>query len=242
VLDAGTGIRALGAKIPPGLKRLDLLLSHLHMDHLQGLGFFSALFNPALEVHIWGPASPTHTLRERLTRYLSPPLFPVQLRDVACSLTLHDVPADIQIGEFRVLSEMVCHPGPTVGYRIEGKEGVFTYICDHEPALGCRSFPEEAEWTSGYDLAQRADVLVHDAQYTEAEYPAKVGWGHSSMVDTLRFAELAQVKRLVLFHHDPSRDDEAMDQAVSQLLEDHPPAVQVSAGREGETFQIGAPG
>jgi phosphoribosyl 1,2-cyclic phosphodiesterase len=92
VLDAGTGIRRLGAAVGPEVRRLDLLLTHLHMDHIQGLGFFAPLYRPGLEVHIWGPHSATLDLHGRLTRYLSPPLFPVRLRDLPCQLTLHDVP------------------------------------------------------------------------------------------------------------------------------------------------------
>src|SRR6266852_2394726 len=103
VLDAGTGIRRLGAVLPPSLSRVDLLLTHLHMDHLQGLGFFSPLYNPAIEFHIWGPASTTLTLRQRLTRYLSPPLFPTQLRELPCPPILHEVPGGhFQLGEFRI--------------------------------------------------------------------------------------------------------------------------------------------
>src|SRR5882724_473073 len=91
VLDAGTGIRRLGPSLV-SLKRLDLLLTHLHMDHIQGLGFFSPLYDSGVEVHIWGPASTTADLRTRLMRYLSPPLFPVHLRDLPCQLSLHEVP------------------------------------------------------------------------------------------------------------------------------------------------------
>lgn len=239
VLDAGTGIRRLGTHVPEGVRRVDLLLTHLHMDHLQGLGFFAPLFDPRMEVHIWGPASPTLALRERLSRYLSPPLFPVQLRDLACSLQLHDVPADVSIGPFRVLSELVCHPGPTVGYRIEAPEGVLTYICDHEPALGHEQFPASPDWTSGYDLAAGADLLIHDAQYTRREYEAKVGWGHSSQEDAVRFAELAGVKHLVLFHHDPSHDDAALETMIADVVGRLKPAFPVTAAREGEVYHIG---
>ena len=92
VLDGGSGIRRLGASLPPETQRVDVLLSHLHMDHIVGLGFFDALYRAGLEVHIWGPASTTLDLSARLSRYLSPPLFPVRMRDLDCRLTLHDVP------------------------------------------------------------------------------------------------------------------------------------------------------
>src|ERR1051326_2341120 len=119
VLDAGTGIRALGMALPPRLRRVDVLLTHLHMDHIQGLGFFDPLFNPAMEVHIWGPASATLSLRGRLMRYLSAPLFPVPLRDLPCKLVLHEVPcATAHIGRFKIDAALISHPGSTVGYRM----------------------------------------------------------------------------------------------------------------------------
>src|SRR5579862_2974356 len=91
ILDAGTGIRRLGEHVTPDVRRIDILLTHLHMDHIQGLGFFGPLYDPRREVHIWGPASTTMDLRTRLSRYLSPPLFPVLLRDLPCKLTLHEL-------------------------------------------------------------------------------------------------------------------------------------------------------
>src|SRR5919202_5218442 len=111
VLDAGSGIRRLGMALPRSLKRVDLLLTHLHMDHIQGLGFFRPIRTYGVEVHIWGPASTTQSLRRRLNRYLSPPLFPVHLRELECDLTLHEVPSgEIRIGEFKIFSELICHP------------------------------------------------------------------------------------------------------------------------------------
>jgi len=166
VLDGGSGIRRLGASLPPETQRVDVLLSHLHMDHIVGLGFFDALYRDGLEVHIWGPASTTLDLSARLSRYLSPPLFPVRMRDLDCRLTLHDVPlGTFDLGDFVVRSALVSHPGPTVGYRIEHEHGVVTYLTDHEPALGVLKFPGSAEWTSGFDLAHGADVLIHDLGY-----------------------------------------------------------------------------
>ena len=114
VLDAGTGIRRFAKTIADSVQRIDVLLTHLHMDHILGLGFFSPLYRPDVEVHIWGPASSTQNLQARLKRYLSPPLFPVRLNELPCTLVLHEVPrGDADIGEFRVSSALVCHPGPT---------------------------------------------------------------------------------------------------------------------------------
>jgi len=240
VLDAGTGIRRLGGTIAPEVRRIDILLTHLHMDHIQGLGFFAPLRNPDAEVHIWGPASAVQSLRARLTRYMSPPLFPVHLRDLPCTLMLHEVPCgDEQIGELKISSMLVCHPDPSVGYRIESPDGVLTYIPDHEPALGVRHFPMIGEWTSGYKLAADADILIHDAQYTDDEYSERVGWGHSTMMQTFQFATLAGAKCLVPFHHDPGHDDDFLDNLIGETSASGEWPFKVLPGAECASFEIG---
>ena len=242
VLDAGTGIRTLALELPAGLRRVDVLLTHLHMDHIIGLGFFGPIYVPGMEVHIWGPASTTLSLEARLRRYLAPPLFPVLLRDLPCDLELHHTSRGrFTIGPFEVTAARVCHPGPTVGYRIEASGASLTYIPDHEPALGARSFPLDAEWTSGIELAQDVDLLLHDAQYTREEYPDHVGWGHSTMHDALAFARLARVRHLVPFHHDPARDDAALDAALGAALADTKPDFPVTPAAEGHHFDLGDP-
>jgi phosphoribosyl 1,2-cyclic phosphodiesterase len=240
VLDAGTGIRQLALELPPAVTRVDVLLTHLHMDHILGLGFFSPLFTPGMEVHLWGPASATLSLEARLRRYLSPPLFPLLLRDVPCRLELHHVVRGrVPIGPFQVRTARVCHPGPTVGYRIETPGASLAYLPDHEPALGARRFPLDPEWTSGFDLAQGVDLLVHDAQYTREEYPRHVGWGHSTVHDALALARLARVKRLVPFHYDPSRDDAGLEAAVAGAVADMRPEFPVTPAAEGTSLTVG---
>jgi phosphoribosyl 1,2-cyclic phosphodiesterase len=241
VLDAGTGIRRLGMTLPPSLRRVDILLTHLHMDHLQGLGFFAPLYNPAVEVHIWGPASPTLHLSQRLMRYLSPPLFPVRLRELPCQLFLHEVLCEnFTIGEFRISSSLICHPGPTVGYRIETSHAVLSYLTDHEPALGVTRFPLAGEWTSGYSLAAGADLLIHDAQYSSAEYAKCIGWGHSSLEQALAFAALVKAKRLVPFHHDPAHTDEDLDRLIVEAVATANFSFTFTPGIEGSVFDLGS--
>jgi len=239
VLDAGTGIRSLGLELPRTLRRVDVLLTHLHMDHILGLGFFGPLYDPGMEVHIWGPASATLDLEARLRRYLSPPLFPVLLADLPCRLELHHVPSGREtIGPFGVTAERVSHPGPTVGHRVETGKAALAYLPDHEPALGARRFPLEPEWTSGFDLARGVDLLLHDAQYTRAEYPSHVGWGHSSMHDALAFARLAGVARFLPFHHDPGRSDPDLEAAVGAAIADLRPGFPVTPAAEGARFDL----
>jgi ribonuclease BN (tRNA processing enzyme) len=166
----------------------------------------------------------------------------VLLRDVPCRLELHHTGRGrFSIGAFHVRAARICHPGPTVGYRIETDQGSLAYLPDHEPALGARRFPIDAEWTSGFDLAQKVDLLLHDAQYTREEYPRYVGWGHSSMHDALAFARLAGVKHLVPFHHDPGRDDAALDAAIGAAVADMHPDFPVTPAAEGRTFDLPLP-
>jgi len=208
VLDGGSGIQKLVVKNPLANKRIDILLTHLHIDHIQGLGFFRPLFDPEMEIHIWGPASSSRTLHSRLSRYLSPPLFPVLIRDLPCKLTLHEIEdSTFEIGPFTIRSDYVIHPGPTVGYRVSGRHSVVTYIPDHEPALGRNGMVPDNKWLSGIDLSTAADLLLHDAQYTDQEYQSKKGWGHSSIDDAALFASMAGVKHVLLAHHDPSHSD-----------------------------------
>jgi phosphoribosyl 1,2-cyclic phosphodiesterase len=241
ILDAGTGIRRFGATLDPAIRRVDLLLTHLHMDHIQGLGFFAGLYNPEVEVHIWGPASLTLSLETRIARYLSPPLFPIRLRELPCKPVLHEVPRpEFEVGEFRIDTMLVCHPGPTVGYRITESQSnaVLAYMPDHEPALGLRNFPLSRDWTSGYSLAAEADLLIHDAQYSQDEYWQHVGWGHSSLAQALTFATLAGVKHFVSFHHDPDHSDDTLDHLMAETIAAAGPTFPVTPGIEGATFEL----
>ena len=240
VLDAGTGIRRLGMQISQAITRIDILLTHLHMDHIQGLGFFGPLFDPRFNVHIWGPASSTLTLEARLARYLSPPLFPVHLRDLP-GVVCHEVPCpSFQIGPFRIRTSLVCHPGPTVGYRIESEDGIVAYLCDHEPALGLLNGRWPApDWISGYDIAVDADLLIHDAQYTDEEYRRCIGWGHSTYRHAFEFADQVGAKQIVPFHHDPSHDDDTLDRLLDDAVRGFKSTCVASPGREGTVFEIG---
>lgn len=239
VLDAGTGIRRLGATLGPEVRRVDVIITHFHMDHIQGLGFFAPLYRPDTEVHIWGPPSTAFDVRSRLARYLSPPLFPVRIRDLPCRLEVHETPRGrFEVDGLGIVADLVCHPGPTAGYRITEGSVSLAYLPDHEPALGARRFPEHPAWTSGFTLAAGADLLIHDAQYGDEEYRAHVGWGHSAISHTLAFATMVGARRLVTFHHDPAHDDAAVDAITRDAVRTADCPLDVIPGMEGATFTL----
>jgi phosphoribosyl 1,2-cyclic phosphodiesterase len=221
ILDSGTGIRALGLSLNGSIpKRIDILLSHLHLDHLEGLGFFAPLWDPSTELHIWGPPSPTRSLSDRIAQYLSPPLFPVRLAEIPARLELHDAPEESwTLGSATVSARPIIHQGPTVGYRIEEDGKALAYLTDHEPALAADLTSVPAEWVSGYAIAAGADVLIHDCQYTEAEYPDRAGFGHSSTHHVASFAKIAGARRLILFHHDPNHTDQELELLCDRVRE-----------------------
>ena len=239
VFDGGSGLQKLNADHQPVAKRIDILLTHLHMDHIQGLGFFKALFEPGMDVHIWGPVSSSQTLHARLSRYLSPPLFPVLIRDLPCKLTFHEIAnSHFTIGPFNIQSEYIIHPGPTVGFRVSAGKSVFTYIPDHEPALGEKGIIPDTKWISGYNLAVGADLLLHDAQYTAAEYKAKKGWGHSSINDAALFASMAGVKHVLFAHHDPFRTDDQLSEMFVTFNIEHTYPFKNELAREGMVINL----
>jgi phosphoribosyl 1,2-cyclic phosphodiesterase len=241
VLDAGTGIRELGSTLlERGAKRIHLLLTHLHLDHLEGLRFFAPLFDPGVTIDVWGPRSPVQSLRDRIRRSFSPPLFPIDLHEIPASVTFHDVPKEPwTIEGARLVSGLVMHPGPTVGFRIEADGATFAYMPDHEPALTGRFQERSRDWISGASIAEGADLLFHDAQFFDDEYSQRVGWGHSSFESAVAYAHAVDARRLVLFHHDPVHADRTLEQLEVE-------AASLSGGsqerpvlaREGMVFEL----
>ncbi|MCW2968813.1 MAG: hypothetical protein JWM71_2585, partial [Solirubrobacteraceae bacterium] len=152
VLDAGTGIRTLGATIDPTAEPIHILLTHLHLDHISGLLFFAPLFHPEAEITIWGPPG-LGDLRGRLARYLSAPLSPVEIRELPARVTFCECEPDgWRVGDARISATQVVHRGPTLGYRIEEGDAVLAYIPDHEPGLGQDLERDPSEWISGHGL------------------------------------------------------------------------------------------
>jgi phosphoribosyl 1,2-cyclic phosphodiesterase len=211
-LDAGTGIRGMGLALTEEAPRIHILLTHLHLDHIQGLVFFAPAFRPRSEIVVCGPAAAYDSLEDRIARYISAPLSAVEVRELPCEVSFREAPTtEWEIGTARVRAASVAHRGPTLGYRVSEGDVSLCYIPDHEPALGAALERDDLEWVSGAELARDATLLVHDCQYTDGEYPDHVGWGHSRLSDALHFARRVEPERLMLFHHDPLHSDDFLD-------------------------------
>jgi phosphoribosyl 1,2-cyclic phosphodiesterase len=247
VLDAGTGIRNLGLALPEDHDGpLHLLLTHLHLDHIQGLMFFAPAFRPEAEIIIWGPASPEASLRDRIARYISAPLTPVEVRELPCHVSFREAePSEWTIGPAKVQAASVTHRGPTLGYRVTEGDVSLCYIPDHEPALGASLDTLEDEWISGLGLARGASVLFHDCQYSDVEYPQHLGWGHSGLSDAIAFGRRAEVDRMLLFHHDPLHDDDMLDafgeEAARVWAQRGGSPERLTLARERSSFTVPAP-
>ncbi len=237
ILDAGTGLRALGDSLLAEKQPIDaaLLLSHFHWDHIQGLPFFVPAYLPSTKLTIVGSSDGRHSLRDKLSRQMTEPHFPVQLDDLSAELGYREARPNqaLEIGDVRVKVARLNHPGGVFAYRIEhaGRSIVYATDTEHyacvDPVLK--------------SLAEGADLLIYDAQYTPEEYRgdggrSKVGWGHSTYVAGVEVARAAGVRKLVLFHHDPQRTDEGVARIESLGREMFADTV---AAREGMTIGIG---
>ncbi|MFO0560739.1 MAG: MBL fold metallo-hydrolase [Polyangiales bacterium] len=207
ILDAGTGLRKLGQSLmAKGKVDVTLLLSHVHWDHIQGLPFFAPLYVPGTRIHVVGGANPM-PLRDCLHRQMSAPNFPVDLRDVGATLTFFEL-RDRQrtvLGDAEITAVRANHPDGVYAYRIEHKGRAVVYATDTEHY----SCVDKRLLT----LCQDADVLIYDTQYLPEEYSgergmSRIGWGHSTFEAAAALAKAANVRELVLFHHDPDRTDE----------------------------------
>lgn len=242
IFDAGTGLRRLGRELQEeGYDRpIHLLLSHTHWDHIIGLPFFDPLWSPDTQLVIH-PLTNNRQERFRWRPTIFDEIhFPVPAADIPCKIELADHPrGEWMLGSANVRRIRLNHPGGAQGFRIEDRTGaVFCYLTDNEIT------PPGRVTTSMEDLAQFAagsDVVVHDAQYMPGDMPDKHGWGHSLVEDVLQLGKLAAPKRLVLFHHDPDRDDAALDEIctwANQWMKDQGSSTTVLCAREGEQLVL----
>jgi phosphoribosyl 1,2-cyclic phosphodiesterase/DNA-binding response OmpR family regulator len=253
IFDCGTGAHGLGRALMQehdGPLSGHVLISHTHWDHIQGIPFFQPFFSPENEWHIYGPRGLGSSLRETLAGQMQYTYFPITLDQLAAKIHFHDlVEGSFRIGDVVVTTQYLHHPALTLGYRIEANGVRVVYASDHEPHSP-RLAEQGYQPTGGEDdrharFIADADLLIHDAQYTAEEYPAKKGWGHSTVEYVVDTALAAGVRRVALFHHDPLRDDNAVDkllQHAQDRIARTGGQLDVLAAAEGHALELEATG
>lgn len=248
ILDAGTGIRGLGLTLverPNGAVKAEILLSHTHWDHIQGLPYFKPFFAAGNTVRIWGSKQGTTSLDEILHLQMDPAVFPVPLTAVAATLSVEEVRAGVEftVGPFQARAMQLRHPGTTLAYRLKPKAGgqSTAYVTDNELGPG-GNYGTPDSWRR--DLVQflkGVDLLIHDAMYTPEELDTHRGWGHSSYEEAVELAAETGAGKLVLFHHEPEHDDAAMDAllaAARRAAQRRGAAVEVLVAQEGMRLSL----
>lgn len=220
ILDLGTGSRQLGHDLVRGAGEvpyppLFAVVTHLHFDHIQGLPFFQPVLCEGASVDIYGPPQDGTSLAGAFADVLRPPYFPVELAQLPATLRFHEVGDDhIELGPFDVLVRRIPHVGTTCGYRVEADGIVVAYVSDHQAPRSLSGVSE-----SVLELCAGADLVVHDAQYTEEEFRTKAHWGHSTIDYAVSVAREAGARRVALYHHDPTHSDDFLDAAGSRAAE-----------------------
>ncbi len=259
IIDCGTGLRELGmvlAKQVPLVKHV--FLTHTHSDHINGIPFFVPCFIKGNTIHFHGPANPGDSLKDILYKQMSFSFFPIQMDQLGAEFTFEEMTeGEHDIEGVHIKTMFTHHSILCLAYRFEyeGKSIVTIYDCEpYSPKVAPEmpdllGEPDEEEVQEYCDMlndrftafAQGADLLVHDSQYTDEEYPSRLGWGHATYEYCTELAKKAGVKRLVYFHHEPMRNDEQMqvleDKWVQKVKDDGAP-MEVVVAKEGMEIEV----
>jgi phosphoribosyl 1,2-cyclic phosphodiesterase len=260
VLDAGSGIRSLGIALEKEFQsrplKLSLLITHAHWDHIQGLPFFAPAYEKKNEICVRGYDGVDTSFGKIMAEPMKAPFFPIAMRELSATIDIKKLTEmEFCLGKVRVRARFVNHPGVCAGYRVFTSAGSIAFLPDHEPyrflhsAKANHMNPEDAKKTGEEEriglvkFLHGSDLLILDAQYTDAEYERHIGWGHGSVSSAVSLALDAKVRRLLLFHHDPGHDDtkvDAMIEDARRLIRDNGRELEVDAAREGEEILLPA--
>jgi len=239
ILDAGTGLRALGRALLAEFKdqplRLTLLLTHTHWDHIQGLPFFAPIYDPRCHLRILGGKGARKGLVNALTGQMESTYFPVPFAKLPSNIEIEELKDfNLNIGSVCVRAQRANHPGLCVGYRLLSPGGLVAFFPDAEPRPGGKD-------REMIEFLRDVDVLILDSQYDSTEYKKHIGWGHGCVDDSVALAVEAGIKRLCLFHHDPDHDDKKIDGLVRharRLVAGRRAKLKVEAAREMQMIEL----
>ncbi|NET01915.1 MAG: MBL fold metallo-hydrolase [Sphaerospermopsis sp. SIO1G1] len=236
IFDCGTGVHVLGQNLLSQMPvEGHIFFTHSHWDHVQGFPFFTPAFIKGNSFNIYGAIAPDgSTIEQRLNDQMLHPNFPVPLQIMQANLNFNNIQAGqpIHIDDITIETAHLNHPGEAVGYRVNWRGGAAVYITDTE------HYPDKLDENVLW-LSRNADVLIYDSTYTDDEYYSpkspKIGWGHSTWQEAVKIAQAANVKTLVIFHHDPSHNDDFLDNVGQQAADKFPGAIMA---REGLILQV----
>jgi phosphoribosyl 1,2-cyclic phosphodiesterase len=247
ILDAGSGLRPLGHELMKQRNRsltADILLTHTHWDHIQGLPFFKPLSSRGTSVSVYGAAQEGVPLKEILGRQMDPMVFPVPLNALAAALTVIEISeGEFEVDDFHICAFRLRHPGTTLGYRLVPTAGgrQVAYVTDNELGSG-GSYEVPPDWRERLvEFVGGADTLIHDAMYPDQIIQARAGWGHSTPRQAVDLAQEARCRRLILFHHEPEHSDDAIDLLLAdtrQYAAGVAPRLEIEAAAEGMKFRL----
>ena len=261
VLDAGSGIRPLGLALEEEFQaqpiKLSLFITHAHWDHIQGFPFFKPAYNPKNEIRIFGFDGAGASFQQILAEPMKAPFFPIAMRELSAKMDIKKLTEmKFATGKLEIHAAFVNHPGVCAGYRIFTSAGSIAFLPDYEPyefflhsTKGTQLNPEQAKKTASdrraglVEFLRGSDILILDAQYTDEEYEAHIGWGHGSISSAVSLALDAEVQTLLLFHHDPNHDDqtvEAMEGYARELVAKSGRPLEIAAAQEGSEILLEA--
>lgn len=240
ILDAGTGIKALGQKLIAEKHDIHILLTHNHWDHIQGFPFFAPIYQPGRNIFIT-PGMTTYDEDDAVLRQMTGSYFPVHYQSLQSNIEIVAQPEEVDswsIGSATIYRHPMNHPGSGSSYVIEADGAKIAYITDNELYPPYRKETDFLQWV---EFARNADIIIHDAQYMLTDMPAKSGWGHSIAEEAVKLAMASRAKRIALYSHDHIRTDEAIEKIEThcqEVIEIAEMDLELFAAAEGMTIDF----